>query len=127
MLNVIFVVEKDKEKVKFGSVLDGVYALGKVHMRSGPSLGTFPNDAFVSAIKVTLNELRGQKLEKQSPWQYVKHAMYIITDSRPEKRTIFDSSEFSAEVTVVCIPGNSSGTDLKLEIWTEIWFRFEAA
>ena len=32
--------------VHFKTILDGVYALGKVHMRSTPPLGSFPNVAF---------------------------------------------------------------------------------
>ena len=31
--------------VQFSSVQDGIYALGKVHMRSIPSFGSFPNVA----------------------------------------------------------------------------------
>ena len=31
--------------VQFSSVQDGIYALGKAHMRSTPSLGSFPNVA----------------------------------------------------------------------------------
>ena len=32
--------------VQFSSFQDGIYALGKAHMRSTPSLGNFPNVAF---------------------------------------------------------------------------------
>ena len=32
--------------VQFGSVPDGIFALGKAHMRSTPSLRSFPNVAF---------------------------------------------------------------------------------
>ena len=32
--------------VQFCSVQDGIYALGKAHMRSTPSLRSFPNVAF---------------------------------------------------------------------------------
>ena len=31
--------------IKLGSVLDGIYALGKAHMRCAPSLGSFPSFA----------------------------------------------------------------------------------
>ena len=33
-------------KAQFSSVQGGIYALGKAHMRSTPSLGSFPNVAF---------------------------------------------------------------------------------
>ena len=32
--------------VQFSTVQDGIYALGKAHMRSTPSLRSFPNAAF---------------------------------------------------------------------------------
>ena len=32
--------------VQFSSVQDGIYALGKAHIRSTPSLRSFPNVAF---------------------------------------------------------------------------------
>ena len=35
----------DVPAYQFSSVQDGVYALGKAHMRSTPSLGSFPNVA----------------------------------------------------------------------------------
>ena len=33
-------------RVQFSSVQDGIYALGKAHMRSTPSLSSFPKVAF---------------------------------------------------------------------------------
>ena len=37
--------------VQFSSRLDGIYALGKAHMRSTPSLGSFPSAAFVKQFQ----------------------------------------------------------------------------
>ena len=36
--------------VVFSSVQDGIYALGKAHMRSTPSLRSFPNVAFETVL-----------------------------------------------------------------------------
>ena len=37
-------------KVQFSSVQDGIYALGRAHMRSTPSLRSFPNVVFETVL-----------------------------------------------------------------------------
>ena len=47
MAHLLFLLQaQPPSSVQFGSVQDGIRALGKVHMRSTPSLRSFPNVAF---------------------------------------------------------------------------------
>ena len=42
------------QTVQFSSVQDGIYALGKAHMHSTPSLKSFPNDVFETILVLAL-------------------------------------------------------------------------
>ena len=44
--------KKKERKVQFSLVQDGIYALGKDHMRSNPSLRSFPKVAFDITVPV---------------------------------------------------------------------------
>ena len=69
---------------QFSSVQDGIYALGKAHMRSTPSLGSFLNVAFENSPNVGLiddglfSSSQGRSLSASSSYASLFQAIYGV-------------------------------------------------
>ena len=57
------------DRMQFSSVQDGIYALGKAHMRSNPSFRSFPNTAFETVNSVTEHSSTVHN-KNEAPQQY---------------------------------------------------------
>ena len=56
--------QQQQQKAQLSSVQDGIYAFEEAHMRSTPSLGSFPNDAFETVSMFVWLTISSKKFQK---------------------------------------------------------------
>ena len=97
--NILFLTNKQKTDV-FCSVQDGIYALGKAHMRSTPSLRTFPNAAYETVpviVRLTMTLSRPFKEDLSTPISsppvfFEKEKSHIYSQIYPLPSCLFNRS-----------------------------------